>query len=88
MRLTHHAELRSTQRALPTQVLSAICTYGSPDYARGALSLTLDETSIALAAENDRRRRIELERYRGVYVILADGDRVITAARRMRRFRR
>lgn len=87
MHLTHHAEARRIQRSLPLRILSAICDYGSARHARGAVSLTLDAGSIALAAEDNRCRRAELERYRGAYVIVSDGDHVITAARRTRRFR-
>ena len=87
MRLTHHAVVRSTERSLPEHILSTIWAYGSPRPSQGALSLTLDARLIELAAEDDRARRIDLARYRGAYVIVGDGDRLITAARRTRRFR-
>ena len=88
MRLTHHADRRRAQRTLPLDVLSTICAYGSPRHSKGAVSLTLDGRAIALAAEDDRRLSTDLERYRGTYVIVGDGDRIVTAARRTRRFRR
>ena len=88
MRLTRHADRRRARRSLPLDVLSTICAYGSPLHSKGAISLTLDGSAIALAAEDDRRRATDLERYRGTYVIVADGDRIVTAARRTRRFRR
>ena len=87
MRLTRHAEARRIQRNLPHKVIAAIYSYGSEHHAQGAISLTLDSAAIALAAEDDRRTRIMLERYRGAYMIEANG-RGITVARRMRRFRR
>lgn len=86
MRLTHHADHRRRQRCLPLHVLSAIYDFGTLRHSRGAHSLTLDEHSITLAAEDNRRRRTELERYRGAYVIVKDG-RITTVARRTRRFR-
>ena len=87
MRLTQHADRRRRQRCLPLQVLSIICDYGSPRASKGATSYTLDEHSIALAADGDRRRRSQLQRYSGAYVIIEDGH-IKTAARRTRRFRR
>lgn len=87
MRLTHHAHLRRSQRCLPTDVISTIYSYGSTAHSHGAVCLTLDAQSIALAAESDRRRRAELERYQGAYIVMGDGEAVITVARRRRRFR-
>lgn len=87
MRLTQHADHRRIQRRLPVSVLETIYEFGLPAPAKGAVSLTLDEETIQLAAEDNRRRRIELERYRGVYVIVKE-NRIITAARRARRHRR
>lgn len=84
---TNHAVARSIERNLPEHILSTIWAYGSPRPSRGALSLTLDTRSIELAAEDDRARLIDLERYRGAYVIVGDDDRLITAARRTRRCR-
>lgn len=71
-----------------TGVLSAIYTYGAAAHAGGTISLTRDRQSIALAAEDNRRKRAVLERYQGCYVIVADHDRVVTTARSRRRFRR
>lgn len=88
MHLTRHADERRIQRRLPPRILHAIYDYGSVRHAKGALSLSLDDASIALAAEDDRRRREDLERYRGAYIIVGDGEKVITVARRRRRFRR
>ena len=88
MRLTHHADHRRIQRSLPPHVISTIYEYGSAVHSRGAVSLTLDECSIALATEDNRCRRIELERYSGAFVVVADGGCIVTGARRTRRFRR
>ncbi|WP_156477423.1 hypothetical protein [Falsihalocynthiibacter arcticus] len=86
MQLTQHADRRCNQRCLPIHVLSTIYAFGSLQHSRGAYSITLDDESIELAVEDNRRRRTELERYRGAYIIVKDG-RIITAARRTRRFR-
>jgi len=88
MQLTRHADLRRQQRCIPLEVLSTIYDFGTPFHARGAISLTLDTQSIALASEGDRRKRASLERYRGAYVIVGDGESIVTVARRLRRFRR
>lgn len=88
MYLTRHADLRRVQRSLPIDVLSTIYAYGSASHSKGAMSVTLDGQSIALAAEGDRRMRATLERYRGSYIVIGDGEKVVTAARRCRRFRR
>lgn len=88
MRVTRHSEQRRVQRNLPLEILELIDTYGTPCHSRGALSLTLDEISIELAAEGDHRRRIEVERYRGAYIIVGRNNCVVTTARRTRRFRR
>lgn len=88
MRLTHHADRRRTQRSLPMDVLSSIYAFGSEVHSKGLISLTLDRRSISLATEDDRRHRAELERYLGTYIIVGDGESIVTAARRRRRFRR
>jgi hypothetical protein len=88
MRLSRHAQSRSIQRSLPLDVLKVIHAYGSPCHSRGALSLQLDKETIHLAAENNRRKRAKLERYRGTYIIIGTDDIVVTAVRRTRHYRR
>ncbi|RME66742.1 MAG: hypothetical protein D6781_14595 [Verrucomicrobia bacterium] len=87
MQLTRHAEQRLAQRCLPKDVVATIFEYGSERHSKGALSLTLDREAIELAADGDRALLQRLARYRGVYLIVGDRERVITAARRSRRFR-
>lgn len=87
MQMTRHATNRCLERRLPSHILQTICVFGVERRAKGACSLMLDASSIALAAEGDRNREQELERYRGAYVILSDTGLIITAARRTRRFR-
>lgn len=88
MHLTRHADRRSISRRLPPHILATIYEFGSVAHTRGALSITLDNYSISMAAEDNRRQRSELERYRGAYIIVGNGERIITTARRTRRFRR
>lgn len=88
MHLTNHATQRRIQRNLPIDVLSTIYSFGAMAHSKGAVSLMLDEQSIMLATEGDRQRRAHLERYRGAYIIVGEGERVVTVARRRRRLRR
>lgn len=88
MKTTHHADRRATQRGIPERIISAIHSYGTPRHSRGAVSLTLDNEAVALAADGCPRRRNELSRFRGAYLIVSGDDRLITVARRLRRFRR
>ena len=87
MHLSNHANHRHIQRNLPLHVISTIYAYGSPRHSKGAVSLTLDGRAIALAAEDNHRLSNDLTRYRGTYVVVGDGDRIVTVARRDRRFR-
>jgi hypothetical protein len=68
-------------------MLEWINDYGTPRYSRGAVSLVLDKTSIELAADGDPNRRAMLERHRGTYAIVGDGDRISTVAKQHRRHR-
>jgi hypothetical protein len=88
MRLTSHAEHRRTRRCIPVEILSAIYDFGLLSHSKGAVSLMLDNQSIALACDGDRRKSSALERYRGAYVIVGDGESIVTVARRRRRLRR
>ena len=88
MHLTHHAELRRNRRRIPIEVMSTIYDFGTPIHSNGAISLMLDAQSIEFAADGDRRKRATLERYSGAYIIVGDGENIVTVARRRRRFRR
>ena len=88
MRMTRHATERSTQRNLPIDILRLIQSYGEPVHSHGALSLMLDDATLDLIAEGDLRRRQDLVRYRGTYLVESHNGTVITAARSTRRYRR
>lgn len=87
MKLTHHAAQRIQQRAFPLHVVETIIQFGRAQFVRGAESIMLDKRALRLIAEHNNRLAIELERYRGAYVIIGDGERIITAARRTRRLK-
>ncbi|PPB80353.1 hypothetical protein LV82_02228 [Albidovulum inexpectatum] len=87
MQLSRHAKKRLSQRCLPKNVLRTIFEYGSERHSKGAISLTLDREAIELAADGDRRVVQKLEPFCGAFLIVSDGEKVITAARRTRRFR-
>lgn len=88
MHLTHHADLRRNRRRIPNEVLSTVYEFGTSIHSNGAISLVLDAQSIEFAADGDRRKRANLERYRGAYIVVGDGENILTVARRRRRFRR
>lgn len=88
MRLTRHAERRSTERRVPREVIRLIQDYGTSYRSDGAEGLKLDRMAIDLASEADHRLRADLRRYRGAYVIMSDQGSIITVARETRRHRR
>lgn len=56
---------------------------------RGLTSVTLDRLALDLAKrECPKPLYSDLTRYSGTYLILGDDDRIVTVARRKRRFRR
>ena len=80
MQLTHHAQQRAAQRSIPEAVIEAIYSYGESYCARGCMGYRLDRHSIALAADDLPASDIErLRRYVGTYII-ANGEKVVTAA--------
>ncbi|MEN3145200.1 hypothetical protein ABDF71_24740 [Ochrobactrum sp. WV_118_8] len=87
MNLTAHASARMQQRAFPRHVVEAIVQYGAGQIVRGAESIMLDRRALRMAAEVDNRLAIELERYRGSYVIVGDSGQIVTVARRKRRLK-
>lgn len=88
MQMTRHAERRRAQRGFRSGMVEMIAAYGTAQHAKGAISVTLDSNTIDLIAEDDRRLRHRLERYRGAYLIEGRDGRVVTVARRIRRHRR
>ena len=86
--ISHHATERIIERAIPLQVVAAICSYGSPSHHRGAVALRLDRQALDLARDDlPSARARELGRYRGAYVVEDDAT-IITVSRPTRRLRR
>jgi hypothetical protein len=86
--LTSHAKQRSHQRAIPHSVVSAIYAYGSARASKGGISLTLDQAALAFAQDElPRPQLMKLERFLGCYAIIGDREKVLTVARRTRRYR-
>lgn len=87
MQLTEHASARANQRGIPRAIIRTIFMFGAEQHAPGgAIRLTLDEASIRLAADGSAHEQSQLERYRNTYVVVGEAGRVITVARRHRRF--
>lgn len=88
MNLTRHACQRSSQRSVPQRVVFAIYKYGTCRNSQGASSVTLDRYSLTLAKDDlPAVEHSDLARYMGVYLIIGDGERVVTVARSSRRCR-
>ncbi|MGV3576321.1 MAG: hypothetical protein ACO1O4_14435 [Devosia sp.] len=83
MVLSKHAHARKCQRSLPSYVLSAAYEFGTCRPVRGAVrAYTLDRTAVQLASEvYSRRIASTLTRYLGVYVLVGENEKVVTAAR-------
>lgn len=83
MVLTKHAHARKCQRSLPSYVLTAAYEFGSCRSVRGhGRSYTLDRKSVDLANEvYPRRIAAMLTRYLGVYVVVGENEKIVTAAR-------
>jgi hypothetical protein len=87
MHLTQHASARATQRSVPNKIVEAIFMFGDERPAPGgAMRITLDRASIALAADGSPQKHSQLERYRNTYLMVGSDGRVITVARQRRRF--
>jgi hypothetical protein len=77
---------RAEQRNVPEAIVATVFAYRTPRRAPGrAVRLIFDKDSIALATDGSDRRRSELERYSGVYLVLGEDKRIVTIARRYRR---
>ena len=87
MHLTRHARIRSQQRGLSLDILDCVLAYGRVSKAPGGTSrVLLDRHAIALASDDYPQYRTRLEAKRGLYLILTQDGRVITAAHQQHRF--
>jgi hypothetical protein len=87
MNLTHHAAQRIQQRAFPLHVIEAIVQFGRTQFVTGAESIMLDKRALRLIAERNNRLAIQMERYRGAYVVIGNNGQVIAVAHGIRRLK-
>jgi hypothetical protein len=90
MLYSRHAEQRSQQRSVPPEVVFGIYKYGTCRRVRGrAESITLDREALVLAEDDLPSSDYSLlSRYVGAFLIVGEGERILTVARSTRRFRR
>lgn len=87
--LTDHAQSRAIGRNIPMDVVQNAYAYGTPVCKRGAVSYQLDRKSMDLIRDDLGRDAVKrFGRYRGIYVVVGDGDQVVTVARQSRRLHR
>jgi hypothetical protein len=90
MTLTHHAEARIQQRAIPPFMIELLERFGSEMRCNGAERLFFDKAA---------RKRLErhmggprslrhVEPWLNVYLVIGDNGRLVTAAHRSKRFNR
>lgn len=89
MSLTHHAETRLHQRAIPPVVVDMLMDYGSSLRSAGADRMFMDKAAMRRAKRSLKANDMAvLERWGKVYIVLSDDGAVVTAAHRTGRFRR
>lgn len=86
IQLTKHASVRAQQRGIPLDVLGNLYRYGETKNSKGATSVFLTREALDdAAAELSRQDVQKLRRHRNSYLILGDNERVVTAARSLRK---
>ena len=88
--ISQHAQVRLQQRAIPSLVIALLEEFGSTARCGGADRLTFDKAArrrLTRSLGGGRNLQI-VERWLGVYAVVADDGYVVTAAHRTRRFRR
>jgi hypothetical protein len=85
--LTAHAQRRSQQRSISSDVIDALLSYGERQRHQGAdvYYLTKSARRRCAGALGDRYRR--LEKRLDSYVVVSDDGTVITVARRLQRLK-
>jgi len=84
-----HAQARQQQRSIRDEAIEGILDHGRPRRTRGADSYSLDKQGRRRLREDVGEHGYQqIERWLDAYVIVADDGRIITVARRLRRFRR
>lgn len=88
--MTLHATARLQQRAVPSLVMSLLLDYGSTMQHAGAEVIYVDKKARRRLREavGGNRNLSVVERWLNSYVVLGEGGRVVTVARRTKRLRR
>ena len=90
MNYSRHAKVRLQQRAIPPFMVELLERFGSEMRGRGADRLFFDRAAIRRLKQHfgDRRSLRHVEPWLNVYIVVGDDGRLVTAARRTRRFKR
>ncbi|MGF3027382.1 hypothetical protein ACQVP2_31810 [Methylobacterium aquaticum] len=88
--LSHHAQQRLQQRAIPPLVVEYLEQFGSSMRCGGAERLFFDKESRRRLSRHvgGARGLRTIEQWLDVYVVVGDCGRIVTVAHRDRRFRR
>ncbi|MBK6804497.1 MAG: DUF4258 domain-containing protein [Betaproteobacteria bacterium] len=86
---TRHARSRMQQRGIPPMLVDRVLRYGREVHDHhGATVYLIDRAGEARIAREGEARGAELERLRGVYVVVATDGTIRTVGHRTRRLRR
>ena len=82
--LSHHARKRMKQRAIPLKAVDALLSHGEATRCGGADRIVFRRPT----ARGRDSLPSEIERWRGIYAVIADDGHIITVGHRTRRFHR
>lgn len=86
LRCTRHARARMQQRGIPTALVDRVLRYGREVHDhRGAVVVLIDRAAEARLRRDGEARGTELDRLRGVYVVVGTDGTVRTVGHRTRR---
>ena len=89
LKLTSHAHARISQRGIQNEVVEAIFTFGRCERSRGADVYFMDRRTRKRARDAIGTKNFaRLEKSLDTYLVVGEDGALITAARRLRRFRR
>jgi hypothetical protein len=89
MILSQHARMRKQQRAVPNLVIDLLLEFGKIDRSQGADRYVLDRKSrVKLASKIGASAYEALRPLLNTYLIISEEGRIVTIAKRQKRFRR
>jgi hypothetical protein len=89
MNLTHHAQARTQQRAIPRLVLDLLLQFGAREPAPNAAEMVFfDKTARKRVASYAGALANRLNEHLDVYAIVGNDERVITTGHRLARIQR